>query len=154
VAKAELIAVVPHSTAQSIRAIVRRRSGAPTEWLSQRSLEGSDLASDMDGNAAGHSEFHATIRRGPIASYPLHATASTATAAITSPVARIFPGVARRVRSVGRLSLARRHLGASSESQQDDQQGEPSMQVHCAEIGSIRLGSLFLTLPASAPTNE
>jgi hypothetical protein len=95
-------------------------------------------------------------RSGEVRLPPTHymPTASTATAAITTPVARIFPGVARRVRSVGRLSLARRHLGASSESQQDDQQSEPSMQVHCAEIGSIRLGSLFLTLPARAPTNE
>jgi hypothetical protein len=31
---------------------------------------------------------------------------------------------------------------------------EPSAQVHSAEIGSIRLGSLFLTLPTRALTGQ
>jgi len=46
-----------------------------------------------------------------------------------------------------RLLLLRCHLRASAEHQWDEERGEPSMRVHLAAIGSIRLGSLFLTLP-------
>jgi hypothetical protein len=50
--------------------------------------------------------------------------------------------------------LGRRYLCATGQCQQDEERGEPSVQVHCTEIGSIKPGSLFLTLPTRAPTNE
>ena len=66
----------------------------------------------------------------------------TAAAAITTPVARIFLIVVVR-----RPSLLRRHLDASGERQHDEHGGETPILLHCAMIGPIRLGSLFLTLP-------
>ena len=38
--------------------------------------------------------------------------------------------------------------------QQGEYYREPSIQVHCAESGSIRLGSLFLTLPTRVLTGQ
>ena len=45
------------------------------------------------------------------------------------------------------LSLVGCHRGASGKRQYGQKRGEPSRQVHCAEIGSIRFGSLFFTSP-------
>ena len=84
----------------------------------------------------------------------LHSGATVSSAAFTASVARILPVGVRRVRSVWRLSLARRHLGASGDCQHDEHRGEPSQQVHCTEIGEIRLGSLFLTLPTRVLTGQ
>ena len=78
---------------------------------------------------------------------PLHA--ATISTTITTPVARIV-----RVVVVRRPSLLRRHLDASGERQQDEHRGEPPMQVHSAATGSIRLGSLFFTLPTRALTGQ
>ena len=44
--------------------------------------------------------------------------------------------------------------GTIGEPQQEQKRGEPSMLVHYAEIGSTRLGSLFLTLPTRGPTGQ
>jgi len=84
----------------------------------------------------------------------LHAGATVSSAAFTASVARILPVGVRRVRSVRRLSLARRHLGASSDCQHDGHRGEPSTQIHGTGRGSIRLGSLFLTLPIRGLTGR
>jgi hypothetical protein len=40
------------------------------------------------------------------------------------------------------------------EGQQDEERGEPFMQVHCTKTVSIRLGSLFLTLPTRGLTEQ
>jgi hypothetical protein len=45
-------------------------------------------------------------------------------------------------------------LGASGETQKDGQEGEPFVQVHDAEIGSMTLGSLFFTLPTRVLTSQ
>src|SRR5580704_5929681 len=72
-----------------------------------------------------------------------------------------------RIRSRRRLSLSGYHLGASAE-RQNEQRGEPSTQVHypsspradrpraypAPASGSIRLGSVFLTLPTRALTGQ
>jgi hypothetical protein len=87
------------------------------------------------------------VRSTPIAP-ALHASPTT-TAAITTPVAWIFHVVVVR-----RLSLLSCHRSATSKRQYDEKRSEPSMQVHCAEIGSIRLGSLFLTLPTRVLTGQ
>jgi hypothetical protein len=68
---------------------------------------------------------------------------------VHSPVAWIF-----RVVVVRRPSLLRRHLDASGERQQDEHGGEPTIQVNHASIGSLRLGSLFLTLPTRVLTGQ
>ena len=49
------------------------------------------------------------------------------------------------------MSLLGCHLGAPGERQYHS---EPPIQVHCTEIGSIRLGSLFLTLPTRLLTSQ
>ena len=52
------------------------------------------------------------------------------------------------VAGIGRvrgIPLAWRDLGASGEGQNREDHGEPSAKVHRTEIGSIRLGRLFLT---------
>ena len=72
-AKAGLIAVVPHWTARSICATVRQRSGANflVRACASGSRKGSGLASDKDANAAGGqgtgSGFDAAGGSGPIA---------------------------------------------------------------------------------------
>src|SRR6516162_157247 len=53
-----------------------------------------------------------------------------------------------------RLHLVRRHGGTPGEGQQDEERGEPFMQVHCTKTVSIRLGSLFLTLPTRGLTEQ
>lgn len=53
-----------------------------------------------------------------------------------------------------RLHLVRRHGGTPGEGQQDEERREPFMQVHCTKTVSIRLGSLFLTLPTRGLTGE
>src|SRR6516162_3650683 len=53
-----------------------------------------------------------------------------------------------------RLHLVRRHGGTPREGQQDEERGEPFMQVHCTKTVSIRLGSLFLTLPTRGLTEQ
>jgi hypothetical protein len=59
------------------------------------------------------------------------------------------------LRGKGRLwLLSRCRISACGQRQYDKNHREPSMQVHCAEIGSIRLGSLFLTLPTQALTDQ
>ena len=62
--------------------------------------------------------------------------------------------VVMRIGRDWRLSLPCRHLGTTGERREDQKRGEPSMQVHCAEIASIRLGSLFLTLPTRGLTGQ
>jgi hypothetical protein len=42
----------------------------------------------------------------------------------------------------------------ADERQTDEHRGEPSTQVHCAALRSIRLGSLLLTLPTRALTGQ
>jgi hypothetical protein len=68
--------------------------------------------------------------------------------------ATVHSFVIARIGSIGRLSLPGCHRGASGQRQDDEYRGEPSMRVHCAEILSIRLGSLFLTLPTRALTGQ
>ncbi len=57
---------------------------------------------------------------------PLHVAAA---AAITAPVTRISVAV-RRIGSVRRLSLALWPLDAADEGQDEEDHGEPSIQVH------------------------
>ena len=45
------------------------------------------------------------------------------------------------------LHLVRRHGGTPGEGQQDEERGEPFMQVHCIK-------TLFLTLPTRGLTGE
>ena len=52
------------------------------------------------------------------------------------------------------LSLGRRYLCATGQCQQDEERGESSVQVHRTENGSIRRGSLFLTLPTRGLTGQ
>jgi hypothetical protein len=84
---------------------------------------------------------------------PLHASAAP-TAAITTPVAWVVPVVGRRRLGVRRLSWLRRHLDASGERQHDEHGGKPTMHVRYGAIGSIRLGSLFSTLPTRGLTGQ
>ena len=60
-------------------------------------------------------------RSGEVRLSVLHATASTSTAAVTAPVARIFS-----IAFIWRLSLPRCHLGAPAEGQQDKYHRQPS----------------------------
>jgi PAS domain-containing protein len=62
--------------------------------------------------------------------------------------------VGLRVRRVGRASLLGSHRGPSGERQNDEERDEQRMHVHYAAIGSIRLGSLFLTLPTRGLTGQ
>ena len=56
---------------------------------------------------------------------------------------------------IGRVTrLSRCHRGASGERQDDQNSSERSEQLHQTEIGSIRLGSLFLTLPTRVLTGQ
>ena len=53
-----------------------------------------------------------------------------------------------------RPSLPGCRWGTSAEDQFDEKHGEPTMQVYCTATGSIRLGSLFLTLPTRVLTGQ
>jgi hypothetical protein len=81
---------------------------------------------------------------------PLHVAAA---AAITAPIMHI-PVAVRRIGSVRRLSLALWPLDATDKGQRQEHRGEPSMQIHQLQSVPIRLGSLFLTLPARALTAQ
>ena len=80
---------------------------------------------------------------------PLHAATAPA---ITAPVVRI--PIVVRIGRVRRLSLGHRPLSASAERQYDQCQPEWSKQLHFTPIGSIKLGSLFLTLPTRGLTGQ
>jgi hypothetical protein len=69
---------------------------------------------------------------------------TTASASVRT-AAHVCPAIAR-IGSVGRWFLPRCHLGAFGKRQGHQESGELLMQVHCAEIGLIRLGSLFFAL--------
>ena len=60
-------------------------------------------------------------RSGEVRLSVLHANTTISSAAITAPVARISP-----IAIIWRLSLARCHLGASAEGQQDKYHRQPS----------------------------
>lgn len=68
--------------------------------------------------------------------------------------ATVHPSVIARIGSGGRLSLPGFRRGTSGEREDDENPGEPSTQFHCAEVLSIRPGSLFLTLPTRALTGQ
>ena len=46
------------------------------------------------------------------------------------------------------------HLRTTGNRQYDEERGQSSMQAHRTDIGSIRLGSLFLTLPTRVLTGQ
>jgi hypothetical protein len=58
-----------------------------------------------------------------------------------------------RIGRYWRLPLARGHLDASGERQNDEGRDEQRMHVHYAATGSIRLGSLFLTFQTRGLTD-
>ena len=70
---------------------------------------------------------------------------------LTLHVADVRPAIIG-LRRTRRLSLPSRDLRASTQREDEQHSREPHMPVHCATTGSIRLGSLFLTLAASGLT--
>ena len=70
---------------------------------------------------------------------------------LTLHVADVRPAIIG-LRRTRRLSMRSRDLRASTQCEDEEHSHEPHMPVHCATTGSIRLGSLFLTLAARGLT--
>jgi hypothetical protein len=81
---------------------------------------------------------------------PLHVAAA---AAITAPVMHISVAV-QQIGSVRRLSLALWPLDAADKGQHQGHRGRTVYAGSLTAIGSIRLGSLFLTFPTRALTGQ
>jgi hypothetical protein len=75
---------------------------------------------------------------------PCPLSLTTASASVRT-AAHVCPSIAR-IGSIGRWFLPCCHLGAFGKRQDDQESRELLMQVHCAEIGLIRLGWLFFAL--------